>query len=315
MKYSNILIVLLSILLPSKTFPFSSRSCIPCSQTHSITRASQKLYTPTILKNNQMLISRNLKETNPQIFMTNTINENDESNKIIKMVTDPNTGLILGLVSLLVILINRLSVSFDLVTDIQSRADIIAVISTSAVLLNAISEQDITTKERSEVALVGYALKSPWIAKDLSSINFEDNIRWIITTCLSSMKLHSVIVISNDMIIGRGGVVSNEEINSMNTMVSSPLNIVNMPILRDVVQSNKELYLPDLQILPGKIEFTYLPVNCQSVLIFPLNSTRTNINAIVFGVNKAKSITISELNKIRILINLYQQNQLLNNNY
>lgn len=44
----------------------------------------------------------------------------------------------------------------------------------------------------------------------------------------------------------------------------------NMPILQKALRLSEEVYLPDLQILPGKVEFSYLPINCQSVLILPL---------------------------------------------
>ena len=43
-----------------------------------------------------------------------------------------------------------------------------------------------------------------------------------------------------------------------------------MPILEKALRLSEEVYLPDLQILPGKVEFSYLPINCQSVLVLPL---------------------------------------------
>lgn len=54
-----------------------------------------------------------------------------------------------------------------------------------------------------------------------------------------------------------------------------------------------------LQILPGKIEFTYFPVNCQSVLILPLSRSR-NL-AVAMGTNEAKVLKLEDLVKLRAL--------------
>ena len=66
-----------------------------------------------------------------------------------------------GVGGIMVLLVNRLSL--DLVSDVQSRADLIAVIGCSALLLNVLSEQDITARSRDPVPLVGYAMPSPWV--------------------------------------------------------------------------------------------------------------------------------------------------------
>lgn len=66
-----------------------------------------------------------------------------------------------GFAGLILLLINRLSIPIDNVTDVQSRTDIISVISCSALLLNVLSESNIVAKDRSAVSLVGYALREP----------------------------------------------------------------------------------------------------------------------------------------------------------
>ena len=74
-----------------------------------------------------------------------------------------------------------------------------------------------------------------------------------------------------------------------------------MPILNKGF-NGEEVYLPDLQILPGKIEFSYLPVNCQSVLIFPLYNNKVAI----MGTNQAKIIKLDDLAKIRLSLDVFQ---------
>ena len=59
-----------------------------------------------------------------------------------------------------------------------------------------------------------------------------------------------------------------------------------MPILEKALRLSEEVYLPDLQILPGKVEFSYLPINCQSVLVLPLPGS----GAVVMGTNQGKRV-------------------------
>jgi hypothetical protein len=48
------------------------------------------------------------------------------------------------------------------------------------------------------------------------------------------------------------------------------------------------------QILPGKVEFDYLPINCQSVLILPVNN------------GAVKILKLKDLNRIRSLVAIFK---------
>ena len=76
----------------------------------------------------------------------------------------------------------------------------------------------------------------------------------------------------------------------------SSLPVSRRPILEEAALTGLEVYLPDLQILPGKVEFTYLPLNCQSVLIVPAKD-----KVVVVGTNQAKVMTVEDLNRIRAM--------------
>ena len=60
-----------------------------------------------------------------------------------------------------------------------------------------------------------------------------------------------------------------------------------------------------LKILPGKVEFYYLPINAQSLLILPIPQG----GAVVISTNQAKILKLKDLNRIRsvvaILKNIY----------
>ena len=53
--------------------------------------------------------------------------------------------------------------------------------------------------------------------------------------------------------------------------------------------------------LVGKIEFTYLPINCQSVLILP----NGDFDAIIVGTNQAKALKLKDLQKIREAVGMF----------
>eukprot|EP01041_Mallomonas_annulata_P011988 gene11988-25107_t len=209
-------------------------------------------------------------------------------------VTDPYIGIGAGVSGMIILLINRFSMTD--VSDIQSRADIIAVVACSALLLNAVSSQDIEARDREPVALAGYALKSP-ITNDNIPDAAKDSIVWATQGILKNTPSTSVHVIWNREIIGRAGVVGSGDNLKSNKIVTN-----NRPILESCLGGSTEVYLPDLQILPGKIEFNYLPINAQSVLILPL--TQTGGSAIVVATNQAKVFRNPDTVRVRAIASI-----------
>lgn len=85
----------------------------------------------------------------------------DSPPSLASLLASPALSIGAGVGGMALLLGNRLSL--DLVSDVQSRADLIAVIGCSALLLNVLSEQEITARSRDPVPLVGYAMPRPWI--------------------------------------------------------------------------------------------------------------------------------------------------------
>jgi hypothetical protein len=230
-----------------------------------------------------------------------------------------------------ILLVNRLLLIDSTVPDAQSRADIISVIACSALLLNILSESDIVARDGEPVALVGNSLNKPLVfVKDDESVA-GDRITWLINTILSSTPTSSVHVISQfngkdgkdgvcSKVLGRGGIVGSGD-NLQPTLPSDLLE--RMPILKKAVNNNEEIYLPDLQILPGRIEFTYLPMNAQSVLILPLGGGGgrggggggggggegggEGGGVVVVATNQAKVLKVKDLGRIRSVIRIYKK--------
>lgn len=217
----------------------------------------------------------------------------------------------IGSGGVLVLLVNRLSVDLEKVTDIQSRADIISVLACSALLLNALSQFDIAARDRESVSLMGKVLRSPVINKKYVNEMQKKFIVWSISTLLKLTPATSVhIVASNGMSVGRAGVVgmtdtANEK--CANDDKEDELNISIGPILDLCVSKGEEVYLPDLQIIPGKDEFiNFLPINIQSVFVNPIASPNggEKYGCLVVSTNKAKVLKMTDLAKIRVVSNI-----------
>jgi len=186
------------------------------------------------------------------------------------------------------------------ITDVQSRADIISVIACSALLLNVLSEQDIVARDREPVPLVGFALRTPLIDTEVLTAAEQQSTRWYIQSILDSTPATSVHVVRQGFVVGRGGVVGQGDSRTLKLGEAWD----RMPIVQKALSGGEEVYLPDLQILPGKVEFSsYLPVNAQSVVVLPLAAQ----GAVVVATNQAKALKLSDLAKIRALSKIYKQ--------
>jgi hypothetical protein len=65
-------------------------------------------------------------------------------------------------------------------------------------------------------------------------------------------------------------------------------------ILKRVLEKQKPVYLVDLKIYPGRIEFDYLPENTQGVICQPIG----NQGVLILGANAPRSYTKQDENWI-----------------
>lgn len=168
--------------------------------------------------------------------------EEGETPSLADIINSPGISIGAGVAGIVVLLANRLSFG-DIISDVQSRADIISVIACSALLLNVLSEQDITARTRDAVPLVGYALKTPQISETLDQAK-RDALTWCVNTILKSTPATSVHVILDNNILARGGVVGTGD----DRATSELKNTDKMAILRKTLVIGEEVYLPDLQV-------------------------------------------------------------------
>jgi len=150
-------------------------------------------------------------------------------------------------------------------SDIQSRSDILSVMACSALLLNVLSDQDFTTRERDKVALVGYSFKVPYLASKAAAI--ADQLTWLLSSVTKIEPVTSVHVFDDDFnLLGATGVVHSTFARNI------PSGLLDKsPILTQALDENQEVYLPDLQVcllLPLQIACIFLAYLCCLLLDF-----------------------------------------------
>jgi len=204
----------------------------------------------------------------------------------LSWITSDVGSIALGILGLLLLLVGRL-ILIDNSSDIESlgqetRVNLLAVLATGAVLVNGVSKLDVESALAETVTLQGIELSEPMILVDDESMKHDDQIQWTLESLLSATPAKTAVLLntSTRKIVAMAGIVPSAD---------PPLNN-NTPILdRCSKKTMSETYLPTLQALPGRTEFTYLPVNTQAVLLLP--AVVGNDVVLVLGSNQARSFT------------------------
>jgi hypothetical protein len=178
-----------------------------------------------------------------------------------------------------------------------TRVNLLAVFATGALLLNGISKLDVVAALAEKVVLQGVRVLPPYVESRLVTS----------TGCLSSWVLESMLVASpagsavllEDTADDDHGTSPEPEDTQRWRIVAwagivppdlSPDKIPpNTPILNRLLKADTETYLPTLQALPGRVEFSYFPINTQAVLLLPVATKPRKVLAL--GADQARSFT------------------------
>ncbi len=176
-----------------------------------------------------------------------------------------------GIMGLVVILLNRSIVwndggfsfdSFNVVSDIRSRADLIAAIGCTGLLLNIFSDNsefnfinkeviDKNVRERDKIALVGHYLAKPLFTTLPSLLEGDqERLSWLFEAIqASSPTITSAHCFDIDRLAVKGvtGVVNLQTTQSLLDRDQSNFKET-AKILQSTIEKNEELYLPDLQV-------------------------------------------------------------------
>lgn len=168
------------------------------------------------------------------------------------------------------LLINRLLT--DQLTDFQARSDVLGVILCAVLLLVGILWQQVQPVAPEVVDLVGE--EGFELAPDLPT-EIQTELAWASHILLTNTVTKSLLVYYQEKVILRRGILGeNQEVK--------PGQIV-----QRVLGNQKPVYLVNLKLYPGKIEFDYLPENTQGVICQPIG----NQGVLILGANVPRSYT------------------------
>jgi Cofactor assembly of complex C subunit B, CCB2/CCB4 len=226
-----------------------------------------------------------------------------------------------------------LSGSFDALGQ-ETRTDLLAVFACGAVLLNGLSKLDVTSALAESVVLDGIDWREPKLypfLKELelcSSSIFYDIVLWALPSLLAATPAKTAIILehveSSEILLNLTAIDSSSEEQPPTWITAAVMGMVPRqealrlgtsriinPILdrflerkddaaSDMLRKEKrqETYLPTLQALPGRVEFTYLPPNTQEVLLLSI----TNNLVLVLGSNTAKSFSPRDIAWCQVIV-------------
>ncbi len=195
---------------------------------------------------------------------------------------DPNRvlrllPLFVGAFGGVLLLVNRLTTSP--LTDSQARSDALGVILSAVLLLTGLIWQQVQPRSPDAVTLIGeegFELES----------NLPEAVRmelaWASHLLLTNTVTRSLVVYYQGKVLLRRGVLGvNREVK--------PGKIV-----QRVLDRQKPVYLVDLKVYPGRIEFDYLPSNTQGIICQPLGDR----GVLILAANAPRSYTKQDENWI-----------------
>lgn len=173
------------------------------------------------------------------------------------------------------LLINRLLTPQLL--DSQARSDALGVILSAVLILTGLLWQQIQPRSPDAVELVGeqgFELKP-----DLPEL-IQTELAWASHLLLTNTVTRSVVIYYQGEVLLRRGILGKNP------------TVKPGAILQRVLEKQKPIYLVNLMLYPGRIEFDYLPENTQGVICQPLGDQ----GVLILGANAPRSYTQQDEN-------------------
>ena len=196
--------------------------------------------------------------------------------------SDPNKVLrrlpiVVGGLGAVLLLINRLLAPEF--TNSQARADVLGVILSAVLILTGLIWQQVQPRLPEAVQLIGE--EGFVLVPDLPQA-VKTELAWASHLLLTNTVTRSLVVFYKDKVLLRRGILSAKS------------EVVPGAILKRVLEKQKPVYLVDLKVYPGRVEFDYLPENTQGVICQPIGKE----GALILGANAPRSYTKQDENWI-----------------
>mmetsp|Transcript_48588 Transcript_48588/g.105329 ORF Transcript_48588/g.105329 Transcript_48588/m.105329 type:complete len:315 (-) Transcript_48588:68-1012(-) len=206
---------------------------------------------------------------------------------------EPEVSIAAGLALLLALVVNRLFT--EELLNSQSRADLIATIAPVVILLDALTSLDITPREAEPVSMTG--VQTVWQDEEVGGI-LSTELQWAADALIENSPCTSLAVYwQNRTVLLRGifapAMAKYPKANLREAVRPGPL--LNKCAAS---KSGAPEYLPALQLLPGRIEFSYFPEDAQGVLIIPLGAQQ---GAVILATDRVRAFKEDDIAWARLL--------------
>jgi hypothetical protein len=191
------------------------------------------------------------------------------------MTNDPNRVLrllpiVAGGLGGTLLLVNRLITTQ--LTDSQARSDALGIIEGAVLILVGLLWQQIQPRSPETVVLIGE--EGFELAPDLPD-EVKTELAWASHLLLTNTVTRSLVVYYDERTLLRRGILGKQPQVELGAIVQR------------VLDKQKPVYLVNLSLYPGKIEFDYLPENTQGVICQPIGDR----GVLILGANAPRSYT------------------------
>jgi hypothetical protein len=175
-----------------------------------------------------------------------------------------------GILAGTLLMVNRLLT--PVLTDSQARSDVLGVILSALLILTGLLWQRIQPKSPDAVILVGE--EGFELAPDLSEAA-KTELAWATHLLLTNTVTKSIVLWYGGRVLLRRGILG------------AAVEVKPGTIVQRVLATQRPVYLVNLNLYPGKIEFNYLPENTQGVICQPIG----NQGVLILAANAPRSYT------------------------
>ena len=158
------------------------------------------------------------------------------------------------------------------ITESQARSDALGIIEGAVLILVGLIWQQIQPRSPDVVTLIGE--EGFELTPDLPD-TIKTELAWASHLLLTNTVTRSIVIYYQDKTLLRRGILGKKSQVTPGT------------ILKKVLDRQKAVYLVNLNLYPGKVEFDYLPENTQGVICQPIGSE----GVFILGANAPRSYT------------------------
>ncbi|HAC65427.1 MAG TPA: cofactor assembly of complex C subunit B [Cyanothece sp. UBA12306] len=164
-------------------------------------------------------------------------------------------------------------------TESQARSDVVGVILSGVLILIGLIWQQVQPRSPDAVTLIGE--EGLEFSTDLTD-EVKKELAWASHLVLTNTVTKSLVVYYQGKVVLRRGILGKNR------------QVTPGKILERVLATQKPVYLVNLSLYPGRVEFDYLPENTQGVICQPMGKE----GVMILGANVPRSYTKQDENWI-----------------